>query len=250
MNKEILLSLKVDRRYGLELGLQVAQSLRNLILENKVHYNEELPPARELAALLEIDVSDIEHAYQHLTREKVLTERYGKYIVSYFELVNRFHQKMITLHQAIEQLGMTATIQTLIHEVITVNADLALRSGYSVGDKVLRLKRIYLGDGIPLIIYDGYLNLKVLPGIERMIDAITPYYPIIVTHYQKKLGVSKRKLVVRLLPLDVVDLFKVPKGSPSYFVSSSLFSNQNELLEFGESFSSPNYYFQYEHLAY
>lgn len=250
MNKEILLSLKVDRRFGLELGLQVAQSLRGLILENKIHYNEELPSPSELASILGIDTNDVEYAYQRLTSEKVLTSRNSKYIVSYFELVNRFHQKMITFYQAIEQLGMVPHIQTLIHEVTPVTPSLAEVSGYPLGSPVLHIKRIYFGDHIPLIIYDGYLNLAVLPGIEQKIEHNTPYYPVIFTQYAKKLGVSKRKLVVKLLPDEETLIFNVPKGSPSYFVQARLYDHQNVMLEYGESWSSPNYYFQFEHTSY
>jgi len=247
MNREILLGVKVDRRYGVALDIQVAQSLRTLIMNNALHFNEELPEPEQIASWLDVSVKDVESAYRILIKEKALTLRNNIYQVSYFEVANRFHQHLVTLSDALAQMNMKPRIDTLICEPLVCNEKLAKESGFAVGESLLRLKRVYYGDDIPLISYDAYLPLQLFPNLQHTIVDNTPYYPILTSHYGQTIAVSNRLMKVKILPKNEMKLFNVPNVSAAYHVVSHLYNREGVLLEYATSFSSPTYYFQYEH---
>ena len=249
MNKELLAELRVDRRYGVSIDTQIAYSIRAMITSNAIHFNEELPSVAFLAPHLDVSVDEVQRAYDMLVKEKVITLRNGTYQVSYFEVSNRFHQSMITITDALKKMNLEPSIQTLVFEKMSVSATLAKKSGMKEGETVLRMKRVYAGDGIPFIVYDGYLPFSVFPNLDQVIVANEPYYPTLVKNYQIQFKVSNRKLrVCNMTPEDAL-LFQVPEGSPTYYVQSHLYGADGTLLEYAESFSSPHYYFQYEHRA-
>ena len=247
MNREILLNVKVDRRYGVALDIQVAQSLRSLIMNNTLHFNEELPSVHDIAEWLDVSPSDVESAYQILMKEKAVTLRNNTYQVSYYEVSNRFHQHLVTLTDAMTQMNMKPRIDTLICQPEVCTSDLAKASGFAEGEPLLRLKRVYYGDDIPLISYDAVLPLRHFPQLDQHIDPKGPYYPVLTQHYGRTIAVSNRRMKVSLLPKAEMKLFNVPNAAAAYHVVSHLYDTEGHLIEYAVSYSSPTYYFQYEH---
>lgn len=249
MNKELLAELRVDRRYGVTIDTQIAYAIRAMITSNAIHFNEELPTVDFLAPHLQVTVEEVQSAYDMLVKEKVITLRNEVYQVSYFEVSNRFHQSMITITDALKKMNLEPSIKTVTFTKMIVSSSFAKKSGLKEGEMVLRMKRIYSGDHIPFIVYDGYLPLSVFPHLDTVLVENEPYYPVLVKNYHIQFKVSNRKLrVCNMSPEDAL-LFQVPEGSPTYYLQSHLYGTDGTLLEYAESFSSPHYYFQYEHRA-
>ena len=74
----ILRIVKVDRRESTELHEQVAAELRRAIAEGEAKRGERLPPARDLAAVLEVNTITVLRALRELRDEGLLEFRRGR----------------------------------------------------------------------------------------------------------------------------------------------------------------------------
>lgn len=73
-----MLHVKVDRADPLQLHEQVASKLRRAIAEGEAKPGERLPPARDLAAVLEVHTNTVLRALRQLRDEGLLEFRRGR----------------------------------------------------------------------------------------------------------------------------------------------------------------------------
>ena len=74
----ILRIVKVDRQDPTELHEQVAAELRRAIADGEAKPGERLPPARDLAAVLEVNTNTVLRALRELRDEGLLEFRRGR----------------------------------------------------------------------------------------------------------------------------------------------------------------------------
>ena len=74
----ILRIVKVDRQDPTELHEQVAAELRRAIADGEAKSGERLPPARDLAAVLEVNTNTVLRALRDLRDEGLLEFRRGR----------------------------------------------------------------------------------------------------------------------------------------------------------------------------
>src|SRR6266516_6300084 len=73
-----MLEVKIDRREPLQLHEQVAAEIRRAIAEGEARPGERLPPARDLAAVLEVNRNTVLRALRMLRDEGLLEFRRGR----------------------------------------------------------------------------------------------------------------------------------------------------------------------------
>lgn len=69
---------KIDRNEGLPLHEQVAAEIRRAIADGEARPGERLPPARDLAAVLEVNTNTVLRALRLLREEGLLEFRRGR----------------------------------------------------------------------------------------------------------------------------------------------------------------------------
>jgi len=70
--------VKIDRRASFDLHQQVAAEIRRAIAEGEARPGERLPPARDLAAILEVNRNTVLRAMRALRDEGLLEFRRGR----------------------------------------------------------------------------------------------------------------------------------------------------------------------------
>src|SRR5436309_1131783 len=73
-----MLEVKVDRSEPLELHEQVAAEIRRAIADGEAKPGERLPPARDLAAVLDVNANTVLRALRTLRDERLLEFRRGR----------------------------------------------------------------------------------------------------------------------------------------------------------------------------
>jgi GntR family transcriptional regulator len=74
----IMLRVKVDRSEGVALHDQVAAELRRAIADGEAGLGDRLPPAKDLAAVLDVDTNTVLRALRLLRDEGLLEFRRGR----------------------------------------------------------------------------------------------------------------------------------------------------------------------------
>lgn len=70
--------LTIDPRSPIPLGEQVRRGLRRAIAEGELSPNDPLPPVRQLAADLRVNLNTVARAYRELEREGLVTTARGR----------------------------------------------------------------------------------------------------------------------------------------------------------------------------
>jgi GntR family transcriptional regulator len=73
-----MLHVKVDRSEGMALHDQVAAEIRRAIADGEAHPGDRLPPAKDLAAVLEVNTNTVLRALRILRDEGLLEFRRGR----------------------------------------------------------------------------------------------------------------------------------------------------------------------------
>src|SRR5204862_1609015 len=73
-----MIDVKVDRSEPLELHEQVAAEIRRAIADGEAKPGERLPPARDLAAVLDVNTNTVLRALRQLRDEGLLEFRRGR----------------------------------------------------------------------------------------------------------------------------------------------------------------------------
>jgi GntR family transcriptional regulator len=73
-----MFSVKIDRAESIDLHDQVAAEIRRAIAEGEAKPGERLPPARDLAAVLEVNRNTVLRALRQLRDEGLLEFRRGR----------------------------------------------------------------------------------------------------------------------------------------------------------------------------
>jgi DNA-binding transcriptional regulator YhcF (GntR family) len=72
------MDVKIDRQEATELYMQVAAEIRRAIADGETKPGERLPPARDLAAVLEVNTNTVLRALRLLRDEGLLEFRRGR----------------------------------------------------------------------------------------------------------------------------------------------------------------------------
>ena len=73
-----MLGVKIDRENPLELYEQVAAEIRRAIADGEAKPGERLPPAKDLAAVLDVNANTVLRALRQLREEGLLEFRRGR----------------------------------------------------------------------------------------------------------------------------------------------------------------------------
>jgi GntR family transcriptional regulator len=111
--------IRVDPASSVPIFEQVAASIRREVLDGTSVAGDRLPPARELADSLDVNVHTVLHAYQQLRDEGLVELRRGRgaVLTDRVATIAELEQHVRSLVDEARRLGVSAsTLNTLIQE--------------------------------------------------------------------------------------------------------------------------------------
>lgn len=168
--------------------------------------------------LVDILIEKIDHEYQPgdlISSERELAERYGlsrstvRLAIQELEYLGRIVRKqgrgtfvadrlaqatnLTQSYSFTEQMkAMGRLPETTILEFCEMEADktLSMQMGIRLGEKVLKLKRLRMADGIPMMVECSYLPARLFISLKRPLLEQKPLYDVIEQDYQQKIRVA------------------------------------------------------------
>ncbi|MDX9691091.1 MAG: GntR family transcriptional regulator [Acholeplasmataceae bacterium] len=239
--------IKVDRRSAQPISLQLAQSIKVLITNNELSYQNQLPQLNDMSTTLMIRKTDIEKAYQMLVDEKFLLKKNHEYTINYFHFSANFFLDVIPLFEAIRLMGMTPKMKTISIKRQLLPTELKLYSKISADEKHWAIKRLYYGNDIPLVILESFLPESKFPDLDKIINDNEPLYEALFSRYQTRITSSNRIFKVINLDKDSAHHLHTIPGSASYQGLSLAYDPSHNLVDITRSWSIINYFFEIEY---
>lgn len=209
---------KPDRRRPEPLWHQAEIALRALIERGEWQSGTQIPNEERLGDLLGISRITLRHALRNLEEAGLLRREHGRGTFVRSATVVAGVRGLTSFTEEMQTLALTAGTTLLAAQRLTATADIADALELTLGDPVVQLKRLRLGNGMPIGIQTTHLPEARVPGLFEDAAAVQSLYSWLKGHC----GIVpvKAKEVYRVGSVADVDaeLIKLPAGTAAFEV--------------------------------
>jgi len=159
--------IKIDFKSKVPLYFQLKEQIKQNILKGEYSEGDLIPSEREFSDSYELSSTTIRRALNDLVQENFLERKAGKGTFVRRRRVKRDLRKVLGFTKNMTEMGLAPATKVLSKKIVTPNAFARERLGLKKGDKVVRLERLRLADGIPMMLETRYIRTDLCPGIEK-----------------------------------------------------------------------------------
>lgn len=212
-----------DRRRGIPLWHQAEEALRTMIENGDWATGSQIPNEGKLSAMLGISRITVRHALRNLEEAGLLRRDHGRgtfvrsgTLVAGARGLTSFTQEMATL-------GLVVGTRVLAVDLIPAPAEIAAALAVPLGETLLRLRRLRLGNNTPIGIQTAHLAARRVPGLEQEAASITSLYQALRDHYGIEPVEAHEVYRVGRVAREDADLIEQPVGTPAFTVERIAF---------------------------
>lgn len=209
---------------------QLVAELRNIPLGRPI------PPERVLADEFAVARSTIRKAIAELTAEGRLLRTHGKgTFVTEPQQVQPLPLSMTSYTEYMRGHGRVPSSRLL--ELLTVPADEELASRLAVrpGSRVLRIGRLRLADGIPVMAEATHLSLVRFPGLRKYVTPEASLHQILAARFGVELPTAEKSLETVLAGPDEARLLDAQVAQPMLLIRRQSFDAHGRPVEWARS---------------
>src|ERR1700720_4549847 len=206
------------------LYARVETVLAGEITDGDLKVGDQLPTEDSLIARFEVSRITVRRAIQNLVSRGLVEIRRGK---GTFVAAPRITQELTELTGFVEDmhaLGRKPAARVLGNEIVTADATVASQLALTKGERVVRIRRVRLADGIPLSFDETYLPLQICKKIMTNNLRGEPIFSLLERKYDVPLIEAEYKLDAVAAEPDVAAALKVKQRSPIFRIERTSYS--------------------------
>lgn len=223
----------VDETNPIPKYLQISAWLREVIETGRYKKGEKLPSEVELAKLCGVNRNTLRQAISELTAIGLLRKEKGTgtFVNAPAPLQLRHRLERITsFTDLMRESGIVQRTKIQKKGVETAKDDVAEALFLGSNKKVIVVRRVRAGDGIPLIYEESYLPYDKFKGILNM-DLSGSMYKILSEHFDVVLARSKQTISAVNLNTKIAKILKIPVNSAGIYIESLTFDENSIPIE-------------------
>jgi GntR family transcriptional regulator len=225
----------IDGRSFIPLYHQIKQNLRELIENKNIAGGQLLPSERELANYYGVNRLTLRQAVTDLVREGALKRQRG---IGTFVAEPKLTQSigwMVGFSDRIREAGGIPSSRVILIEVQPAINSVAYRLKAKSASQVVKLVRLRLADGEPVMLETSYLLKDRFVGIEAMDFSQNSLYKVMAEKYGVVITeVDEALEPVIMTPYELEQLQAQP-GTPGMLVEATAYNQQESPIEFSKS---------------
>lgn len=205
-------------------------------IEHELSVGDTLPSERELSVRYGLSRTTVRLALQELERMGLVVRQHGR---GTFVADRSAHTTNLTqAYSFTEQMrAMGRTPQTTILEFCDFEADkqLSQRMNVRLGEKLYKIKRIRLADGVAMMVERTYLPMRKFLSLKRPLLEAKPLYDIIEQDYREKIKSAEEEFRASIVRPADARLLDISDGSPILDITRTTVTVSNEIVEYTRS---------------
>jgi GntR family transcriptional regulator len=211
--------------------VQIEEQLAERIASRELAAGERLPPERELAKGLGVSRMTVRQALGSLDARGLVERGVGRGTFVSHRKLDHDLTRVAGLTERLERQGLEPGAK--VREVIEREASWAIAAGLELepGSPVVRIRRLRLGSGVPLVLEDSWVPGELFPGIAER-DLSGSLYALMRQEY----GLEPVRAVERLEPVVArsheAKALKVEVGAPLMLVERTAYAADGRPIEF------------------
>jgi DNA-binding GntR family transcriptional regulator len=211
--------------------VQIEEQLAERIASHELAAGERLPPERELAKGLGVSRMTVRQALSSLDARGLVERGVGRGTFVAHRKLDHDLTRVAGLTERLERQGLEPGAK--VREVLEREASWAIAAGLELepGSSVVRIRRLRLGSGVPLVLEDSWVPGELFPGIAER-DLSGSIYALMRDEY----GLEPVRAVERLEPVVArpheAKALKVETGAPLMLVERTAYAADGTPVEF------------------
>ena len=217
---------------GSLLYSRVETVLASEIADEVLKVGDQLPTEDILIARFDVSRITIRRAIQNLVGRGLVEIRRGK---GTFVATPKMTQELTELSGFVEDmhaLGRKPTARVISKEIVTANTTVASHLALTKGQRVVRIRRVRLADGVPLSFDETFLPLDIGKKIITNNLKVEPIFSLLERKYDIPLIEAEYKLEAIAAEAEVAAALRVKQGSPIFRIERTSYSTGNRPVDY------------------
>jgi len=199
------------------LYVQIQRDLRTKIESGQWAIGAKIPPEPELQKTYNASRGTVRRALDELARQGYVVKKPGKgtFVRSTSPILQKKLGELASFTEQLTTRGLTPTTRLLLAERIrAAEAEGRLREAFGLTSEaeVVHIRRLRLGDGVPLAIQSVYLLPASCPGILE--EDLSRLFWLYETRYGVRISVADEIIRVSRASEDEAALLEIAPGDP------------------------------------
>jgi GntR family transcriptional regulator len=185
---------------------------------------DQLPTEDNLITRFEVSRITVRRAIQNLVSRGLVEIRRGK---GTFVAAPKITQELTELSGFVEDmhaLGRKPTARVIGKEIVSADATVAGQLALTKGERVVRIRRVRLADGIPLSFDETYLPLELGKKVMSNNLKSEPIFFLLERKYDVPLIEAEYKLEAAVAGAEVAAALRLKPGSPIFCIERTSYS--------------------------
>jgi GntR family transcriptional regulator len=202
------------------------------IAEGLLKVGDQLPTEDSLIGRFEVSRITVRRAIQNLVSRGLVEIRRGK---GTFVAAPKITQELRELSGFVEDmhaLGRKPTARVISKEVVTADATVARQLAVTKGERVVRIHRVRLADGVPLSFDETYLPLEIGKKVITNNLKVEPIFSLLERKYDVPLIEAEYKLDAVAADAEVAAALKVKARSPIFRIERTSYSRDGRPVDY------------------
>ena len=218
--------IKPDRRRPEPLWHQAEQALRALITSGEWPTESQIPNEDRLGAMLGISRITVRHALRNLEDAGLVRREHGRGTFVRSATVVAGVRGLTSFTEEMASLGLTVGSRLLNGDVVEASAEIAGALDINIGDEVYRLRRLRLGNDMPIGIQTAHLPVARVPGLLAQAGIQGSLYATLKSGYGISPIEAREVYRIGLVVEADAELLQLSAGSPAFVVERVTYDSE------------------------
>lgn len=203
------------------------EKIIEMIENEELEAEQAIPSERELIEMYNISRITVRKALDELVAKGYLYRIQGKGTYVRGKSITQGLFKLTSCTEDIKRLGMKCAVKVLESEIINADKNISKRLFIAEGEKVFKIKRLFLGDDNPINVTTSYIVYRHLNGIEKYDLSNNSLYKIIEEKYGFKVAKANRTIEAILSHGEYSSQLDIEDGQPLLFFKGETYVQKN-----------------------
>jgi GntR family transcriptional regulator len=222
----------LDKKGFIPLYYQIQQALMAKIQSGELGEGDPLASEEELSRYYQVSRMTARQALHGLKAGGYAFSVKGRGTFVSRPKLEKNIMHLLSFTEDMRQRGLTPSSKLLLQSVLPPSEELMEKLKLDSSERVMRLRRLRLADGIPMAIEDSSIPLRPFPGLDRFDFAKHSLYQTLRECYGVLVGYADE--IIEALPAEheESDLLNIPKKSSVLSITRTIMTTQDSPVEY------------------
>lgn len=224
----------IDKNSPIPIYYQLEENIKGLIEKGELKPGDALPAEREYAEKYQISRMTVRQAFTKLVNDGYLYRLQGKgTFVAERKMVQPLHG-LTSFTEDMQRRGMAPGSKFIHFSIIPATAHVASQLSIAEYDPVYEIKRVRLGDNVPIALEMTYISANLIHGLTEAI-VNRSLYAYMEDELKLKIEHASQVIEATLAGEEEASYLEIKQGAPVLFIERNTFLANNTPAEYVRS---------------